>query len=85
MGKETVTIIFQMHKRKQAVDIEVPLTITANELIVGLNSAYDLWIDVTNAKNCYMTAENPISLLKGNRFLADYGLRNGTVVHYLGE
>ena len=83
MAKETVTVMFQIHNRKQTVDIEVPLNITANELVVGLNAAYDLGIDTTNAKNCYLTAENPIALLKGNRLLSEYGLRNGTIIHFV--
>lgn len=48
--------------------------------IIGLNAAYDLGINTTNAKNCYLTAENPIALLKGNRLLSEYGLRNGNEV-----
>lgn len=83
MGKETVTAIFMMHKRNQTVDIEIPLNVTANELVVGLNAAYDLGIEISNAKNCYLTAENPIALLKGNRLLSEFGLRNGTVIHYV--
>ena len=67
MAKESVTVIFQIHNRNQAFDVEIPLNITANELVIGLNAAYDLGIDTTNAKNCYLTAENPIALLKGNR------------------
>ena len=83
MAKETVTVIFQVYNRNQAFDVEIPLNITANELVIGLNSAYDLGIDTTNAKNCYLTAENPIALLKGNRLLSEYGLRNGTVIHFV--
>lgn len=83
MAKESVTVIFQVHNRNQAFDVEIPLNITANELVIGLNAAYDLGIDTTNAKNCYLTAENPIALLKGNRLLSEYGLRNGTVIHFV--
>lgn len=83
MGKDTAIVIFHIHNRKLAVDVEVPLNITANELVVGLNIAYDLGIDTSNAKNCYLTAENPIALLKGNRILSEFGLRNGTVIHFV--
>ena len=83
MAKESVTVIFLVHNRNQAFDVEIPLNITANELVIGLNAAYDLGIDTTNAKNCYLTAENPIALLKGNRLLSEYGLRNGTVIHFV--
>lgn len=83
MGKDTVTVIFQIHNRNQAIDVEIPLSITANELVVGLNNAYDLGIENGNAKDCYLTAENPIALLKGNRLLYEFGLRNGTVIHFV--
>lgn len=85
MGKDVVTVIFIMHDRNQCVDVEVPLAITANELVIGLNMAYDLGIDTTNVKNCYLTSEEPIALLKGNRLLGDYGLHNGSVIHFIGS
>lgn len=75
-------IIFNITKRKFSVDLEVPLDISANELVVGLNTAYDLGIDVSDVKNCYLKAENPIALLKGNKQLLDYGVRNGTVINF---
>lgn len=84
MIKDSVTVIFQMHDRNQKVDIEIPLHITANELVIGLNAAYHLGIDVSNAKNCFLPAENPIALLKGNRLLRDFGIHNGTVIHFVG-
>ena len=81
MAKESVTVIFQVHNRNQAFDVEIPLNITANELVSALNTAYNLGIDTTNVKNCYLTAENPVALLKGNRLLADFGIYNGTIIH----
>ncbi len=75
-------IIFNITKRNFSVDLEVPLDISANELVVALNSAYDLGIDVTDVKNCYLKAENPITLLKGNKLLSEFGVRNGTVINF---
>lgn len=75
-------IIFRMYKRNIEVDLEIPLDITANELVNALNVAYELGIDTTNVKNCYLKAENPIALLKGNRLLSEYGVRNGTVINF---
>lgn len=83
MNRDVAIVVFNIMKRNVSVDLEVPLNITANELVVALNTAYDLGIDTTNAKNCYLTAENPIALLKGNRLLSEYGLRNGTVIHFV--
>lgn len=75
-------IIFKIHKRKFEADLEVPLDISANELVNALNTAYDLGIDVSDVKNCYLKAENPIALLKGNKLLSEFGVRNGTVINF---
>ena len=82
MNKETVTAVFNMTKRNIQKDIEIPLYITANELVIALNEAYDLKIDTSNVKNCYLKAEKPIALLRGNKTLAEFGLRNGTVIYF---
>ena len=42
-------VIFKMYKRNVEVDLEIPLDITANDLVNALNTAYDLGID-TNAR-----------------------------------
>ena len=75
-------IIFNILKRNYTVDLEIPLDISANELVVALNSAYDLGIDVSDVKNCYLKAENPIALLKGNKLLSEFGVRNGTIINF---
>ena len=82
MNKEKAVIILHMHKRKEKVDLEVPLNITANELVIALNEAYKLGIDTSNVRTCYLKAENPIVLLKGNRPLSEFGIRNGTVINF---
>lgn len=80
--KDRAVIIFRMHKRNMEVDLDIPLDISANDLVVALNSAYSLGIDVTDVKNCYLKAENPVMLLKGNKSLAEFGVRNGTEINY---
>lgn len=80
--KDTAIIVFNIIKRKFTVDLEVPLVISANELVVALNTAYELGIDTSDIKNCYLKAENPIALLKGNKTLAEFGIRNGSVINY---
>ena len=69
-------------KRKKTVDLEVPLTITANELVNALNTAYGLGIDTNDIKNCYLKAERPIAHLRGNRTLGEFGVRDGTVIRF---
>lgn len=82
MNKKTAIIIFNIIKRNFTVDLEVPLDISANDLVNALNTAYDLGIDTSDMKNCYLKMENSISLLKGNKLLADFGMRNGSVINY---
>ncbi|MBE6817537.1 MAG: hypothetical protein E7517_00055 [Ruminococcaceae bacterium] len=80
--ENSVIIIFRIIKRQFEVDLEVPLDISANELVNALNTAYDLGIDVSDVKNCYLKAESPIALLKGNKLLSEYGVRNGTIISF---
>ena len=82
MDKETAIVILNIIKRNFTVDLEVPLDISANDLVNALNTAYELGIDTYNIKNCYLKIENPIALLKGNKTLAEFGLRNGSVINF---
>lgn len=82
MNKETAIIIFNIIKRNFTVDLEIPLDISANDLVNALNSAYELGIDTSDIKNCYLKMENPIALLKGNKTLAEFGMRNGSVINF---
>lgn len=82
MEKETAVIIFNIIQRAFSADLEVPLEITANELVLALNTAYDLGIDTTDIKNCYLKSENPIALLRGNKTLKEFGIRNGSIVNF---
>ena len=81
MEAKKAIILFRILDRDFEVDLEIPLDISANELVLALNEAYALDIDVTDVKNCYMKAENPITLLKGNKLLEDFGIHNGTIIY----
>lgn len=82
MDKETAIIILNITKRGFTVDLEVPLDISANDLVNALNAAYDLGIDTSDIKNCYLKSESPIALLKGNKTLAEFGIRNGSIINF---
>ena len=82
MNQERAIIIFKNCKSNTTLDLDIPLDITANELLVGLNTAYNLEIDTTDIKKCYLKAENPIALIKGNKTLAQFGIRNGSIISY---
>jgi hypothetical protein len=82
MEQDMIIITFNILKRNFTADLEVPLHISANDLVTALNTAYELGMDTTDIKNCYLKAERPIVLLKGDRTLAEFGLRNGSVINY---
>lgn len=75
-------VVFKAHKKKFETDLEVPLNISANDLVNALNTGFDLGIDVSDVSNCYLQAENPIALLKGNKELSEFGVRNGTIINF---
>lgn len=78
----TIIIIFNNNLNNTSTDLEVPLDITANDLVIALNKAYNLGIDITNQKHCYLKAENPFVLLRGSKKLSDYGLRDGSIINF---
>lgn len=81
-SKERVIVRFVARSKNISCDIEVPLDITANDLIVGLNDAYKLGIDLSDMRQCYLSCENPVALLKGKRSLGEYGVRDGSLITY---
>ena len=62
------------------MDLDIPVTITARDLIVILNDVYHLGIDVSDPRECWLTAENPIAFLRGEKTLQEFGVRNGTTI-----
>lgn len=82
MDNEKAIIIFNIVGKNTSVDLEVPLDISANELVNALNTAYEPGIDTTDIKNCYLKAEKPVALLRGNKTLREFGIRNGSIINY---
>jgi len=79
---DNVVIVVHIHKTGEKFDIQAPLDITANELAVALSQAFNLGINTEgDMADCYLKAENPIALLKGDKTLREYGVRNGTVIN----
>lgn len=80
MDTNRVVVVLYIHKEDKKNDIDIPLDITANELIIGLDNAFNL--GMTNIEEYCLKIENPIALVKGNRTLRDFGFRNGTIINY---
>lgn len=82
--KDSIIIVFEYTKQNKSFDIEVPLSITANELIYGLNKGLGLGININNVSECYLCTEEPRALLRGDITLDKFGLRDGTKINYQG-
>lgn len=78
---EKAIITVRLLKKKEVYDIEVPLDISGNDLVIVLNQAFKLGIDVNNILDCYLNMESPIALIRGNKLLRDYGMRNGSIIN----
>lgn len=76
-----VIVILYIHKLNKKIDIEIPLDITANDLILALNKAYNLNINTDNIMDVFLRTENPIALLRGNRTLEEYKIRDGSIIN----
>ena len=79
---ERAVVIFEAPKKNILVDLDIPLNISAYELTQALNSAYNLGIDISDIKKCYLKSDNPIALLRGSQSLKEFGIRNGSSIIY---
>ncbi len=80
---EKIVVTFMLHDRNESEDLEIPLDVSAHDLVAGLNQAFSLGIPTEDISKFYLAAENPIALVKGNRTLREIGLRNGTMLHFV--
>ena len=80
---EKAVIRFKYKGCGEYIDIEVPLNITANEFIYGLNKGLCLGIDTNDISKYYMCCNNPRVLIKGEKTLKELGIRNGSSIDVL--
>ena len=52
--EQKAIVIFKIIRRNEEKDLEIPLNISANELVLALNSVYRLGIDTEDVNNCYL-------------------------------
>ena len=79
--KDKVLLLIYIHSKNiTGQDLEVPVDLTANELILALNQIYDLGMKPEYVFNYYLKANNPKVLLRGERTLQEFGVRNGTEI-----
>lgn len=80
MQNNTAIVTFKAPKKNISVDLEIPLDISANDLVEALNTAYKLGINLLDMKDLYLQAERPVVLLRGNKTLAELGVRTGCII-----
>ena len=80
--EDKIIMVFERARTQERFDIEVPLDITANELLNGLNTGLRLGLNLEDSTQCFLCTENPIALIKGNTLLKDYNLHDGTIISF---
>lgn len=75
---ENVIMQFARQKTGECFDIEVPLNITANELLYALSQGLQLGLNLADMSQCYLVTENPVALIKGDVLLEEFGVHDGT-------
>ncbi len=73
-------VIFKRRESDPGIDIEIPMDITAAELIYGLNQGLHLGMNIDDPVHAYMRSENPIALIRGDVTIEELGIRNGSVI-----
>lgn len=63
-------------------DLQVPASLSANDLVRALKQAYDLPIEISDPHQMYLRAESPIILLEGEATLEALGVSNGTRIFF---
>ena len=75
--KHTAVIIMHIPDSRLTEDLEIPLHITASELIEALSQIYSLTLD-GEVTDYYLKTDRPKRLVRGARTLEEFGLRDGT-------
>ena len=83
--KQKVIVQFLNEINGMQMDLEIPVDITANELIMALDYSFHLGIDFNNETECHMVSENPTVLLIGEQTIEEAGINDGSVIIYKGK
>jgi hypothetical protein len=80
MDQNRAIITVNLLQTSQRHDLDVPLDISASELCDALFQRY-LPERHGDMRQYYLKAERPIALLRGERTLREYGVRDGSVIN----
>lgn len=79
--KDKIVLVVIFLERNISEELEVPVDISADELILALNQIYELNLNPERVFSYYLKADNPKVLLQGQRKLKEFGVRNGTILY----
>jgi hypothetical protein len=77
---KTAIVTLNLLSQNVKKDIEVPLDISAGELCSALFDTYCKGKNIDSNRR-FLRSERPIALMRGDRTLREYGVRNGTVIN----
>ena len=66
---------------REEEDLDIPLDISAIDLIIALNEIYSLGYDLNRINEYGIKMENPICLMKGTKPIYEYGVMNGSIIN----
>lgn len=79
---DNIIVLFKNCKLEKEIDLEIPKNLTANELIYGLNDSFNLGINMDKPLQCYLRADYPKALIRGEKTLEELGIRDGTTIFF---
>ena len=82
MNDDRINIIFKHNCKDVPFDLDIPVYISVNELLIAFNAIFNLEIDINNVDKYYIKSENPINLLHGEKTIKEYGLHNGSILYF---
>lgn len=75
--KDTAVVTVYSYKG-QCMDFEIPLDITANDLIIAFSAIFSMPIKREQIFNYSIRTDSPKALLMGENTLMEYGIRDGS-------
>jgi len=79
--KDRIVIVIIDRKLGLYDDLEVPVDLTANDLIMALQNMYSIEKKMDTPFDYYLKSNFPKALLKGEKTLAEYGLHDGSEIY----
>ena len=84
METKKAIIVFEISERKESFVLVIPFDISANYLVIAFKYEFKLVIYVSNINKCYLSSEHPIALIRGDKSLKEFGIRDGSLISFNG-